>query len=164
MQPDIPPARLYELLALKQSGAGDAEIRERLDKLIDAHPEQQILRYIRIRLLLLSDDTGERDLEQARQQVNELVQEAYIPPHVELQARVAAALGHYQQAAELQQQVLPGLLWLGKDSYQQGKQVLAAYQRRELPEQVWYRDDRLLVSPTTDVRALFREYPSAVPY
>jgi tetratricopeptide (TPR) repeat protein len=163
-QPDIPPARLYELLARKQSGVGDAEIRERLDRLIAAHPDQPILRYTRIRLLLLSRDPQVRDPERARQQVNDLVQAAFIPPHVELQALVAAALGHYDQAISLQQQVLPGLLWLGHASYQQGEQMMAAYQRHELPEQVWYRDDRLLVAPQTDVRVLFREYPSAVPY
>jgi tetratricopeptide (TPR) repeat protein len=164
VQPNIPPARLNQLLALKQSGVTDKEILDRLQKLITAHPEQQILRYIRIRLLLLSEDPRVRDLEQARQQVNELVREAYIPPHVELQARVAAILGHFQQAVDLQQQVLPALQWMDEDSYEQGKRVLAAYRRQELPEQVWYRDDRLLVPPRTDVGALFQEYPSAVPY
>ncbi|MGD8590938.1 MAG: tetratricopeptide repeat protein [Chromatiales bacterium] len=164
IQPDIPPARLYELLAMKQSGVDDAEIRDRLDRLIAAHPQQQILRYTRIRLLLLSEDPRVRDLEQARILANELVREAFIPPHVELQARVAAALGHYEQAVNLQQQVLPGLMWLGNTAYREAEQVLQAYQRQELPKQVWYRDDRLLVPPKTDTKALFREYPSAVPY
>jgi hypothetical protein len=149
---------------MKQSGVDDAEIRDRLDRLIAAHPQQQILRYTRIRLLLLSEDPRVRDLEQARILANELVREAFIPPHVELQARVAAALGHYEQAVNLQQQVLPGLMWLGNTAYREAEQVLQAYQRQELPKQVWYRDDRLLVPPKTDTKALFREYPSAVPY
>lgn len=163
-QPEIPPARLYRLLAQKQSGEMDAEIHTRLDTLIAAHPEQLILRYLRIRLLVLSKDPQVRDLEQARQEVNALVQEAFIPPHVELQALVAASLGHFEQAAELQQQVLPGLSWLDPVVYREGEAVLAAYRRALLPEQVWYRDDRLLLPPKTDARLLFREYPSAVPY
>jgi tetratricopeptide (TPR) repeat protein len=162
--PEIPPARLYELLALKQSGHGDAEIRRHLEALIATHPDQQILHYALIRLLVLSKDPQVRDLEQARQGVNELVQQAFIPPHVELQALVAAALGHYEQAVSLQQQVLPGLLWLGTDAHEQAERVLAAYQRNELPQQAWFRDQRLLLPPRTDVRLLFREYPSATPY
>ena len=55
-------------------------------------------------------------------------------------------------------------MWLGNTAYQEAEQVLQAYQRQELPKQVWYRDDRLLLPPKTDARALFREYPSAVPY
>ena len=88
------------MLALKQSGHGDAEIRRHLEALIATHPDQQILRYALIRLLVLSKDPQVRDLEQARQGVNELVQQAFIPPHVELQALVAAADAALYRAKE----------------------------------------------------------------
>lgn len=162
--PEIPPARLHELLALKLSGQSDAEIVKRLETLAISHPEQQILGYTLIRMLLLSEEDQVRDQERARQLVNELVQQAFIPPHVELQALVAAAMGNFEQAAMLQQQVLPTLHWMGTEIRQQAEDVLAAYQRQELPMAVWYRDNRLLQPPANDARLMFREYPSAVPY
>jgi hypothetical protein len=64
----------------------------------------------------------------------------------------------------LQQQVLPTLHWMGAEIRQQAEDVLAAYQRQELPMAVWYRDNRLLQPPTNDAQLMFREYPSAVPY
>lgn len=161
---EIPPARMYELLALKQSGQADSEIVKRLEDLATSHPEQLILRYSLIRLLLLSEEDQVQDRERARQLVNELVQESFIPPHVELQALVAAAIGNFEQAVSLQQQILPSLFWMGEEVRQQAEEVLEAYQRQELPPAVWYRDNRVLRPPTTDAQLMFREYPSPVPY
>jgi predicted XRE-type DNA-binding protein len=83
---------------------------------------------------------------------------------VELQALVAAALGHYEQAAMLQRQILPSLQWLSPEIRQEAKAVLAAYERHEMPTMVWYRDNRLLQPPVTDVQMMFKEYPAAVPF
>ena len=162
--PEIPPARLYRLLALKQSGKRDVDIVGPLEQEATSHPEQLILKYALIRLLLFSDEDQVRDRERARVMVNDLVQEAFIPPHIELQALVAAAIGNFEQAVSLQQQVMPGLYWQGERVQQQAQETLAAYQRDELPQVVWYRDDRLLQPPTTDAGLMFREYPSPVPF
>lgn len=162
--PDIPPARLYELMALKHSGQADTQILKQLESLTSKYQEQQILRYILIRMLTLSEEDQVRDTERARQLVNELVQEAFIPPHVELQALVAAAIGNFDQAASLQQQVLPALLWMGTDIHQQAQEVLAAYQRQEMPQIAWYQANHVLRPPSTDARLMFREYLSAVPF
>lgn len=162
--PDIPPARLYLLLALKLSGAPDSQISRQLQELSAAHPEQQILRYVLIRLLALSDTPGERDLERARLLINELVQEAFIPPHVELQALVAAAIGNFEQAAELQNQVLQAMIWAGDGIYQRAQTALTAYQRQEMPAAVWYREEIMLRPPGINTSLLFREYPTPVPY
>lgn len=163
--PDIPPARLYRLLALKQSGVSDSEISGRLESLSAAHPQQRILRYVLIRLLVLSDNAALRDPERARRLVNDLVQEAFIPPHVELQALVAAAIGNFEQAAELQRQVLPVMAWMGDAVYRRAQAALSAYQNGEMPDDaVWYRDDITLQNPRIDAPPLFREYPTPVPY
>jgi len=162
--PDIPPARLYQLIAQKRSGVSDTEIVKRLDVLTNSNPEEQILRYLLIRVLVLSEEEGVRDTERARQLANALVKEAFIPPHVELQALVAAAIDNFEQAATLQQQVLPALLWAGSDHYQQAQEVLADYQRKQMPKLAWYQETQVLRPPTTDARLMFREYLSAVPY
>ena len=162
--PEIPPARLYELLARRLSGAEDAEILKALNSLTATHPQDRLLSYTLIRLLLLSDAPQARDFERARQLANELVQQAFIPPHVELQALVAASLGHFEQAAMLQRQILPSLQWLGPESRQEANEVLSAYERKEMPQAVWYRDNRMLQAPVTDARLMFREYPAAVPF
>jgi tetratricopeptide (TPR) repeat protein len=162
--PDIPPARLYQLLASKLSGTPDADLIGPLEALSAAHPEQQILRYVLIRMLILSDDTGVRDPERARRLVNDLVQQAFIPPHVELQALVAAVIGNFEQAAELQRQVLPAMLWIGEEVYQRAQPALNAYERNEMPAATWYQEDLMLQPPRVDALLLFREYPSPVPY
>ena len=162
--PDIPPARLFLLLALKLSGVSDSEIVGQLESLYAAHPEQQILRYRLIRLLTLSDNPAVRQPERARGLVNELVQEAFIPPHVELQALVAAAVGNFEQAAALQRQVLPVSIWMGDDVYRRAEAALAAYQRSEMPDVTWYREESMLQPPKIDAQLLFREYPTPVPY
>lgn len=162
--PDIPPARLYELLAMKRSGLSDREIEPRLQRLVRRYPDDLLLRYTLARLLLLSDDPKVRDEEKARQLANALVQEAFTPPHVELQARIAAALGHFQQAVELQEQLLPALQWLGGEYLDQARAALAAYRQRQLPSGDWDAETLLIHPPSTDAQLLFREYPAPAPF
>lgn len=162
--PDIPPARLYRLLAAKLAGAEDITLIEPLAAMSAAHPEQPVLRYLLIRLLVMSDQEQVRGPERARGLVNDLVQQIFIPPHVELQALVAAAIGNFEQAVELQQQLLPALVWMGDDIYEQAQAALGAYQSGEMPTGTWYRAGSMLPAPKIDAAMLFREYPSPVPY
>ncbi|MCB1882004.1 MAG: tetratricopeptide repeat protein [Gammaproteobacteria bacterium] len=162
--PDIPPARWYRLLAAKHAGALDENLIGSLERESAAHPEQTMLRYLLIRMLVLSDAPQVRDPERARGLVNDLVAQMFIPPHVELQALVAAAIGNFEQAVELQQQLLPTLVWMGDDLYERAQTRLTAYRRGEMPAGVWYQEASMLPSPKIDAVMLFREYPSPVPY
>lgn len=162
--PEISPARLYLVLALKRSGKSDSELAGLLMSLLDQHPQQLLLRFLQIRLLLLSSERDVRDTERARELVNELVQREFIPPYVELQALVAAGIGNFDQAVELQQQVLPTMRWWGEEVYQRAQATLSAYRRHEMPQIEWYRDGVMLPPPEINATLLFREYPSPVPY
>lgn len=161
--PDIPPARLYGVLAMKRAGAGDLAVKARLEGLVTAHPGDRALDYALIRLLVLGDGAA-RDLERARRRANALVQEGFSPPHVALQALVAAALGHFEQAVELQQQALPALLWTPGGAAEEARAALAAYGDERLPDGPWFEDPLMLGPPVTDVGLMMREYPSPVPY
>ncbi|MDZ7754248.1 MAG: tetratricopeptide repeat protein [Gammaproteobacteria bacterium] len=162
--PDIPPARLYGLLARKRAGMIDAAALARLEAMVDAHPEDQALRYALIRLLVLAEPPTLRDSERARRLVNALVQEAFVPPHVELQALVAAAVGAFAQALELQEQALPALLWTAPSLAGPVEAAREAYRQERLPAASWYDETAVLQPPRTDVRLMMMEYPAPVPY
>jgi tetratricopeptide (TPR) repeat protein len=162
--PEIPPARLYLILASKQAGIGDANIIDRLEPWIAARPQEQILRYLLIRILTLSEDKLLRDYPRAVELVNALAQEVLIPPHVELQALVAAAVGNYDQAVELHQQILPTLVWAGAEYYRQGEITLAAYQAGHMPEIKWFEKISIVPRPAVDADLMFREYLSVTPF
>ena len=162
--PEIPPARLHELLAMKKSGISDKKILIRLEKLIANNTGQLLLRYTLVRLLLLSDETGVRNIERAGKLVNELLQESPIPPHIELQAGVAAAAGNFKKAAKLQEEIIPALFWMGDEPERRGKKILDAYRNMRLPKQTWYEEGWVLRPPVTNAKLMFREYPSVVPY
>ena len=162
--PRIPPARLHELLALRQAGMTDATVKSRLEAAVAAHPHQPELRYALIRLLVLSPDAGVRDPERARRMVNALVREAFLPPFVALQALVAAAVGAFDQAVELQEQVLPALLWSEAGVHDRATAALEVYQAGRLPAERWYDDPLLLAPPANAAAPMMREYPAPVPY
>ena len=94
------------------------------------------------------------------------MQEAFIPPHVELQALVAAAIGNFGANSRVAE---PGtasddLGW--RRIYQRAQTALTAYQRQEMPAAVWYREE-IMLRPGINTSLLFREYPeypTPVPY
>ena len=161
---DIPPARINRLLALKKSGIKDDDILKQLEKLQARYPSQPQLRYLLIRLLAFSDLPEVRDIERASQMVNQLVLEMLIPPHLDLQSRIAAASGKFKLAAEIQQEIIPALFWMGDEADKKGRETLEAYRNNKAPKALWFEDDWLLRPPVTQTRMMFKEYPAAAPY
>lgn len=164
--PDIPPARLLELVAWHHAGRPDAEVTAQLEQLLDRHPDQAELQYALIRMRSLSASPGVRDSVQALNLANVLAPSQPTPPNIQALALAAAADGQFEQAAGLQQQVLDMLGWMGGEQQLQTlRDTLAAYQDGLMPQQpVWPLDDPLLSPPPFDPMEPFRDYPSPVPY
>jgi len=164
--PDIPPARLLELVARHRAGQPDREIAAELERRVKAWPDQPELKYALIRLRSLSTDSEVHDSVRALTLANQLAPNQPTPPNIAALALAAAADGQYDQAARLQQQVIDMLSWMPADTVQQTlKNTLEAYENYELPKQlVWPADDPLLAPPPLNPGEPFRHYPAAVPY
>lgn len=161
---DIPPARLYQLLALKRSGAADADLLPRLRTLAQERPKEAQLGYALIRLLGLSEDPRINDAQQAGELAQRMLKEAPIPPHLDLAALMAAAGADFATAVKLQQELLASLAWAPAELLGTANGRLEAYQRGEMPKVNWQDDPFAFPPPVNDARLMFREYQSAVPY
>lgn len=162
--PDIPPARLFELIALNRIDTPDSAIRSRLEATLETYPEQHVLKYALVRLLVMSIDEQTQDNARALVLATELFNALPIPPHIGLLALASAANGDFEQAVILQNQVLSAVMWMGPEQRQHTMEVLTAYQHEELPAFAWHEDDTVLAPPPIDAFMMIREYPTAVPY
>lgn len=162
---DNPPARLYRLVALYRSGQSQVVVRDELQAESSQHPNLQMLQYALVRLLALSQDPEVRDPALAVTLATELVMGFAIPPYLEALALAQGAAGDFEQAIALQNQLLAGAVWMGAGPYQDQLQaVLEGFERGQLPDQPWPEHDPILTPQPLDPAAVFREYPSAVPY
>jgi tetratricopeptide (TPR) repeat protein len=163
---DIPPARLLELVALHRDGQADSDIALRLEKRIREYPDQSELKYALIRLRSLSEDAEVRDSVKALTLANELAPNQPTPPNIEALALAAACDGQYQQAAQLQQQVIDMVNWMAPaEKLQALENTLAAYQKDTMPQQpIWPDDDPMFSPPPLNPVEPFRDYPAAVPF
>lgn len=166
VDPDIPPARLLELVARQHAGAPDSEIAAALEQRIDRHPDQPELKYALVRLRSLSSDADVRDSVRALTLANQLAPKQPTPPNITALALAAAADGQFDQAVRLQRQVVDMLGWMpGGELSLRPQKTLEAYENDRLPAQpAWPADDPLLVPPPLDPAEPFRHYPAAVPY
>ncbi len=164
--PDIPPARLLELVAQHRAGQPDGKIAAELERRVDAYPEQSELKYALIRLRSLSADSEVRDSVRALNLANQLAPNQPTPPNIAALALAAAADGQYEQAARLQQQAINMLVWMpAGDALQTLQDTLSAYEKGALPPQpVWPADDPLMTPPPLNPREPFRHYAAPVPF
>jgi len=162
----IPPARLLQPIALRRAGHPDSEVARMLEQRIDKHPEQVELQYAMILLRALSRDSAVRDTGRAFEAANKLATAQPMPPLLEAQAAAAAAAGHFEDAARVQQQLISRLTWqVSPQQMQALRDALAAYQKGKAPERdAWPESDPMLGSGPFDGTALFRDYPVAKPY
>jgi tetratricopeptide (TPR) repeat protein len=161
---NIDNARLLYILARATAADSDQTSLTRLDRAIAAQPRDSSLQAARIRLLLLSTDPAVRDVEQARLAVNQLVQHHNTPQHIALQARVAATLGYFDQAAQLQRQLLAVAIWMPQAARTEVAEALNAYEAQRLPAAVWYQSPLQFPPAHNDARLIIREYHTARPY
>jgi tetratricopeptide (TPR) repeat protein len=164
--PDIPPARLLELLARHRAGEPDRQIAAALEERIHNWPDQPELKYALIRLRSLSSDAAVRDSVRALTLANQLAPKQPSLPNIAALALAAAADRQYDQAARLQQQVVDMLGWMpAGDQSQALRDALDAYKNGKLPQQpVWPANDPLFGPPPFNPMEPFRHYPAAVPY
>ena len=166
VDPDIPPARLLELVARQRTGEPDRMIAAALEQRVTDHPGQPELKYALARLYSLSTDTDARDSARALTLANQLAPNQPTPLNIAVLALAAAADGQFDQAARLQQQVLDMLRWTPDEAALQRLQTaLDAYEAGHMPDQpAWPADDPLLTPPPLNPADPFRHYPAAVPY
>lgn len=162
---DVAPARLLRLVALRHAGEPDAAIGAELQALVQDNPQDPGLRYAQLRLLVLSPDPKVRDPALALDLASGLVLQQPIPPYLEVLALGSAAADRFAEAVQTQQILLGSLSWMAPPSEVERLQGdLARYQSRELPQTVWPLDAPMLQPPPFDARALFRDYPAALPF
>lgn len=166
VNPDIPPARLLQLVAWHRAGRPDRDIAQQLEQLIAQYPDRPELKYALIRMRALSADPAVRDSVRALNLANELAPGQPTPPNIEALALAAAADGQFEQAARLQQQVLDMLGWMAEAQQLQSVQdTLDAYDKGEMPQQaVWPAHDPLLSPAPLNPVEPFRDYPAPVPF
>ncbi len=166
VNPDIPPARLLQLVARHRAGQAEQETAQQLEQLLALHPEQPELKYALIRLRALSADPAVRDSVRALNLANELAPGQPTPANIQALALAAAADGQFDQAARLQQQVVDMLGWMtGAAQSQAIRDTLDAYQEGVMPTQAaWPDDDPLLSPPPLNPVEPFRDYPAPVPF
>jgi len=159
-----PPARFFALVAGLRAGQSESDIASRLNREIQAHPEQQMMKYAYSRLLAGSSDPGVRDPGEALALAQELANSLPIPPHLEALAYAEAASGNFTRALEIQNQLVM-MAWMAPASVQEGLQrALEDYEQERVPKPFWAPDDPLLRPPPLDAAMVFREYPSPVPF
>lgn len=159
-----PPARFLALVAGLRAGQPESDIASRLNREIQAHPEQQMMKYAYSRLLAGSTDPGVHDPREALALAQELANSLPIPPHLEALAYAEAASGNFTHALEIQNQLVM-MAWMAPASVQEGLQkVLEDYEQERVPRDFWAPDDPLLTPPPVDATMVFREYPSPVPF
>ena len=166
VNPDIPPARVLELVARQRAGEPERKIAAALEQRVMDHPEQPELKYALVRLCSLSSDMEVRDGVRALTLANQLAPEQPTPPNIAALALAAAADGQFDQAARLQRQVVDMMRWMPEGSALLRQQAaLDAYEDGRLPAQpAWPVDDPLLAPPPLNPAEPFRHYPAAVPY
>lgn len=160
-----PFASLYLAVSSHHAGVPEAETISRLERALRRQPEQQLLKYALVRLLAAARDPQQRDPDRALQLAGELNKVLPIPPHLEAAALAQAANGDYEQAVALQAQLLAGAVWMGPGvDLQRLQDTLQAFEDHRLPEQPLSVTDPMLSPMPIDAGAVFREYPSPVPY
>lgn len=166
VNPDIPPARVLELVARQRAGEPDRKIAAALEQRVTDYPEQPELKYALVRLRSLSTDMEVRDGVRALTLANQLAPKQPTPPNIAALALAAAADGQFDQAARLQRQVVDMMRWmLEEDALKRLQTTLDAYEGGRLPAQpAWPVDDPLLAPPPLNPAEPFRHYPAAVPY
>jgi tetratricopeptide (TPR) repeat protein len=164
--PEIPPARLLELVALHHAGHADRDIAQELETRITAHPEQPELKYALARMCSLSTDPAVRDSVRALTLANQLAPNAPSPANIAVLALAAAADGQFDQAARLQQQLIDMLGWMAEPEQLEAlRETLDTYKKGLMPQQpVWPADDPALAPVPLDPVEPFRDYPAPVPY
>jgi tetratricopeptide (TPR) repeat protein len=164
--PDIPPARLLELVARQHAGQADREIAAELEERIKSWPEQSELKYALARMRALSKDPAVRDAVAALTLANALAASQPSPSSIAVLALAAAADGQFDEAARVQQQLIDMFGWMATPQQAESLQkTLATYKQGAMPQQpVWPVDDPMLAPMPLDPAGPFRDYPAPVPF
>jgi tetratricopeptide (TPR) repeat protein len=161
----VAPARVLALVAALRSGTPEAEILERLQALVAAHPEDLQQRYALARLLAAAQDTGLRDPQRALHIAAELAVESPMPAHQGLLALAQAAAGRFEEAVKTQRQLVSLAAWMAPpQELERLERELEAYESGRIPGPAWPADDPLLAPPPFDATRAFRDYPAVKPY
>jgi tetratricopeptide (TPR) repeat protein len=159
------PARLLYLDTLDKTGAPAAQLKSVLEAGVQHSPEQPLFTLRLISLLATSKEEGIGAPRQALRLARELAeQQQAIPPAREALALAWAASGDFQQAAEIQQQVVSLAVWSWPGETERLARVLAAYREDKLPAAGDLPSAPPMQPPPTSGAGPFRDYPAAKPY
>jgi tetratricopeptide (TPR) repeat protein len=158
------PARLLYLDALDKAGAPAAQLKAAIEAAVQQFPEQPLFTLRLISLLATSEDKGVGDPQQALRLARELEEQQAIPPVREALALAYAATGDFNQAAEIQQQVVTLAVWSWPSEADRLSRVLAAYNKGKMPATNDLPRAPPMQAPTTSGEGPFRDYPAARPY
>jgi tetratricopeptide (TPR) repeat protein len=162
----IPPARLLELVALRRAGHDDVEIAGLLEQRIGRYPNQPDLKYALALLRILSPATAVRDNAQALELAESLMAAQPMPPFVETLALAKAAAGRFDEAVQVQQQLVDRMTWMApQEQMRPLREALDAFNDEKLPmREAWPADAPLLNPSPFDATPPFRDYPAPVPF
>ena len=158
---DLPLANLLQLVALKQTGLDDRQIKQQLEAALQQQPDYPQLQYALARLLAGSKTHG--DTHKARSIINQPGAGLPMPEYNEVMALCAASEGQFELAVEHQQQAIAGALWMGR-SVQRMSEDLNAYENKKPADEFWPTDDPSLSPPLPDPGLSIKNYPVSVPY
>jgi len=161
---DIPPARLLELVARSRAGESETGIVKALSNLSGEHPDDLQLRYALARLLAAAKDPRARDPARALEIASQLALIQPMPPHLRALALAEASQGKFDQAVQIQQEVIAAAWTAPPGEASAMEAELDAYKKHEVPTPAWPPGDALLSPPPFDPIAPFRDYPASVPY
>lgn len=164
MDKDIPPARLLELVARSRAGESETGIVKALSNLSGEHPDDLQLRYALARLLAAAKDPRARDPARALEIASQLALIQPMPPHLRALALAEASQGKFDQAVQIQQEVIAAAWTAPPGEASAMEAELDAYKKQEVPTPAWPPGDALLSPPPFDPIAPFRDYPASVPY
>ncbi|MGB7931790.1 MAG: tetratricopeptide repeat protein [Gammaproteobacteria bacterium] len=158
------PARLLYLDALDNTGAPAEQLKAALEAGVQHSPEQPLFTLRLIVLLATSQEKGTGDPQQALRLARELAEQQAIPPAREALALACAATGDFEQATEIQQQIVSLAVWSWPGEAERLSRTLTAYREGKMPAAADLPGAPPVQAPPTSGEGPFRDYPAARPY
>ena len=158
-------AQLNFLSCLEIQNQSDAAIYAYLEKLRHRFPDLPLLRFLQVNILALSHDETIKNPQKALKSAQQLVEMQAIPPHFAALALANAAKGNFQQAADIQRELIKTAEKNNTLQKTQDEELLALYQAGKLPGLTkWFPQQFFMHKGAVDVTGPFRYYPAARPY
>jgi tetratricopeptide (TPR) repeat protein len=159
------PARLMLAMAMLRAGLPQAEVRDSLERSLEAFPRQPIFGSPLARLLAASPDPGVRDGERALALAEALFEAENLLENAETLAMAYAETGRYREAEALQQNAFNAALAARRIGALGRLDANLSLYRAAKPCRQPFADNDPLFSPQPmEPGMVFREYPTTEAY